>query len=93
MRRQSRVRNVSIYVYIKDADPFFRFPADVSDDFTMVDDGEVIGTTLTFGDENKLTAHWYFRNPQQARKFKEIVDALRSGSKSLAAFEAEAGEP
>lgn len=93
MRRQSRVRNVSIYVYIKDADPFFRFPADVSDDFTMVDDGEVIGTTLTFGDESKLTAHWYFRNPQQARKFKEIVDALRSGSKSLAAFEAEAGEP
>jgi hypothetical protein len=95
MRRQSRVRNVSIYVYIKDADPFFRFPADVSDDFTMVDDGEVIGTTLTFGDESNLTANWYFRNPQQARKFKEIVDALRSGSKSLAAFEAEiaAGEP
>lgn len=92
MRRQSRVKNVSVYVYVKDTDPFFRFPADVSDDFTMVDDGEAIGTTLAFGDESKLTASWHFRNPQQARKFKEIVDSLRNGAKSLAAFESETAD-
>lgn len=88
MRRQSEVPNVSVCVYVKDEDPFYRLPADVSEDFTVVDDGEAIGTTVTFGDEARLTANWFFCSTVQKRRFAEIVGALRAGSLSLTEFEA-----
>jgi hypothetical protein len=88
MRRQSAVKNVAVRVYLKEEDPFFRFPSDISDDFTVIDEGEAIGTTVTFGDESRLTANWIFSNTIQKQRFADIVSALRSGSQTLAEFEA-----
>jgi hypothetical protein len=87
MRRQSQVKNVSVCVYVKDEDPFFRIPNDIGEDFTVVDDGEAIGTTVAFGDESRLTANWFFCSTVQKRRFAEIVGGLRAGSQSLTEFE------
>lgn len=91
MRRQARVRNVSVRVYIKNEDAFFRLPVDMSDDFTVIDDGEVIGTTVAFGegDESRLTASWFFDNIARKRQFTGIVSALKANRFALADFEAQ----
>lgn len=69
MTRQDQVKNVAIRVYIKNEDDFFRLPADLSDDFTVIDDGEVIGTTVAFGegDESRLTASCFFSTTLRGR--------------------------
>lgn len=89
MRRQSKVKNVEVRVYIKDEDHFFRLPADMSDDFTVIDDGEVIGTTVAFGgdDESRLTASWFFCNAPKKHQFAYIVSALKSNSVTFEEFE------
>lgn len=90
MRRQTQVKNVAVRVYIKNEDDFFRLPADLSDDFTVIDDGDVIGTTVAFGDgdESRLTASWFFSNTTRKRQFAHIVSALKANSVALADFEA-----
>jgi hypothetical protein len=93
MRRQSKVKNVTVRVYIKNEDHFFRMPADMSDDFTVIDDGEAIGTTVAFGDgdESRLTASWFFNDAARKHQFAHIVGALKSNSVALQEFDAGPG--
>jgi hypothetical protein len=78
MQRQSEHPKISVLVYINQEETTFNFPPIISRDFTVIDGGEVIGVTATFGDN--LTAIWYFRDKNMSEEFRRYSKGLEAGS-------------
>lgn len=57
-----------------------RFPASIGNDWTLVDDGDVIGVTLATG--TTYEAEWYFGNMEKAQQFIIVCDQLRRSSET-----------
>src|SRR5262249_10104394 len=89
MRLHANTQNVIVRVFI-DEEQFFDFPEGVSRDFSLTDDGEVIGITNSYGTD-QLEATWHFRDAVKARVLKNIRDQLLRSSDSLDEVEARFG--
>lgn len=87
MRRQNAYQSITVRLYFKNSDPLFQYPSDISEDFTVIDNGSAIGMTVKFGEESQLTAKWYFNDSRMISRFRRIVEALRDGSISYADYE------
>ena len=61
-----------------DGENRFQFPPEVGSDWTIIDDGAVIGKTLNVG--GYYEARWYFGNEGEQRKFLYLKTRLRSSS-------------
>jgi hypothetical protein len=85
MREHERTPHVSVKVFI-DEEEVYDFPPDLSRDFTLIDDGRVIGITTTYG-LDKLEAAWHFNDRTKARVLREIRDQLIKSSRSLTDLE------
>lgn len=72
----SRVRPL---VYIDQEDEKFNFPPDVSRDFVVIDGGDAIGVTMSYG-AGSLRAQWYFDDEARTPLFQNICDSLESAS-------------
>jgi hypothetical protein len=80
--KSSKIRSL---VFI-DAEGYgFNFPPEVSKDFVVIDQGEVIGVTMSYGQEN-LTAVWHFGDTSKKPRFEKTCKNLESRSKSADAI-------
>ncbi len=77
---------VNVRLFFDDDNRGFRFPPDISRDFTVIDDGEAIGITLSFGGDN-LAAMWYIQDTNRRQRFLRIRNSLIEGSIAFSAFE------
>jgi len=78
-KRSSRIRTL---VYIDQEDERFDFPVDVSKDFVVIDRGDAIGVTMSFGPES-MRAQWYFGDEERKPIFARICDGLTRGSRDV----------
>jgi hypothetical protein len=81
LKRFEHIEKVIPLVYIDDEDRAFDFPSDISRDFVVIDEGEAIGVTVSYG--TNLQAKWFFQDEDRKRRFARTCEALESGSKSL----------
>ncbi|HEX8697556.1 MAG TPA: TIR domain-containing protein [Myxococcaceae bacterium] len=58
---------IEVRVYFDEEDRVFLFPADLGRDWTVVDDGNVIGVTRSMGEFYE--ARWYFNDADQIARF------------------------
>lgn len=65
-------------MYFDDEYQPFEFPPDILKDFTIVDDGHVIGITIAVH-EDDLHAEWYFNDAERKGKYLAIRDKLLGG--------------
>lgn len=72
---------VLVRIFIDDEFPEFNFPADLSKDFTVIDNGKIIGKTVTFG--RSRNAEWVFDNSKESDRFQGYVERLKKGSLKL----------
>ena len=79
LRRFQESSRVLSLVYIDGEDQGFNFPPDTSRDFVVIDKGEAIGVTVSYGLGN-LRAQWYFGDPERKLRFKKMCDDLERGS-------------
>ena len=79
---QRELPNATIKIYIDDEDPSFHFDANISRDFTIVDDGEMVGLTQAYGRRN-LSAKWRFRDESLAHRLEKHARYLLDGAKFL----------
>lgn len=86
MRKHANQGRIEVRVYIETEDPVFKFPTDISRDFTVVDRGETIGISVSYGSDD-LEAQWYFRDQNRIARFAQIERSLRAGSRSLSEIE------
>jgi hypothetical protein len=76
---------IRVRLYFDQEDMAFNFPPETSKDFTVIDDGLVIGKTVTFGDNQ--FAEWNFEDTDAGRIFNGYVKSLSESSLSLKDFE------
>lgn len=79
LRRFARSSKITSLVYIDGEDQGFNFPPDTSRDFVVIDRGEAIGVTESFGMGN-LRATWYFGDAERKQRFHKMCEDLRRGS-------------
>jgi hypothetical protein len=79
MEKQDRLGNIKVRLYFDEEDKTFNFPPDVSRDFTVIDKGEAIGITVSFG-EGSTAAVWYIKDQNKRQRFLHICEALERGS-------------
>ena len=84
MEKQSKAR-MNVRLFFSDESRLFSFPADISKDFTVVDHGEAIGTTISFGGDS-LAAEWYIQDQDRKRRFEGICKSLTQGSEEFSKF-------
>tara|TARA_R110000868_G_scaffold37111_2_gene131294 strand:- start:2218 stop:3114 length:897 start_codon:yes stop_codon:yes gene_type:complete len=82
LRAFSKLERIKSYVYIDGEDKNFQFPADVSKDFVVIDQGSAIGVTISYG-RNEMSANWYFQDDERKSAFLQRVSSLKQGSKSV----------
>jgi hypothetical protein len=86
MRRQAKIGKLRVLAYFDEEDEGFKFSPDVTRDFTIVDDGDAIGTTEGVS-AGQATARWYFRNRNKIANFLQLKQRLEAGSIPLAQLE------
>ena len=79
LRRFEQSSKITSLVYIDGEDEGFNFPPDTSKDFVVIDRGEAIGVTVSYGSGN-LRAQWFFGDPERKQRFQKMCDDLRKGS-------------
>ena len=80
---------VRVLVYVDAEDKTFLFPPEIGADWTLVDDGKVIGVTRQIGDF--FEAEWSFNDEEQAERFRTIEERLRLGSLPLEKWKSRRG--
>jgi hypothetical protein len=86
MRRQAKIGKLRVLAYFNKENSGFQFSPDVTRDFTIVDEGEAIGSTETVS-AGQATARWYFRNKNKTANFLQLKKGLENGSISLPELE------
>jgi hypothetical protein len=84
MEKQSK-GGINVRLYFSDESKLFSFPVDISKDFTVIDHGEAIGTTISFGGDS-MAAEWYIQDQDRERRFEGICKSLTQGSEDFAKF-------
>jgi hypothetical protein len=64
----------------------FELPTDISKDFTVIDRGEAIAVTLSFGGDN-LAAEWYIKDEDRKIRFEGLCKSLLRASEACPQFE------
>jgi hypothetical protein len=82
MQKQATSQKIDVRIHISEDYAPIVFAANVSRDFTVIDEGSVIGLTQTYGN-GRLTAIWHFGDMSLARQLMEIQTLLRDRSKPL----------
>lgn len=77
---------IDVLVYLDEEDKGFAFPQDLIRDFTIIDNGEAIGLTESFG-RNNNSARWHFNNKAIADKYSHIRQSLINGSEPFNVFQ------
>lgn len=78
--------NIDVRIYFDKEDNYFQFPSDIARDFTVIDDGDVIGITESFSLDN-YTSVWHFRNQNLSNRLKNVKTSLLNGSMKFQNFE------
>jgi hypothetical protein len=65
---------VSVLVFLDQDDKLVSFPPDLSRDFTMIDQGQVIGITMSFGSQPQ--AAWYFDDADKKARLNRLREGL-----------------
>jgi hypothetical protein len=86
MEKQAK-NGVQVLLHFSDSSPF-DFPAEVSKDFTIIDEGAAIGITVSFGRDD-LAAQWFIEDDSKIGKFMDLAKTLKKHSKPLARFKEE----
>src|SRR4029077_8335278 len=76
---------IDVRLHFSDGAKLFKFPPDISRDFTVIDHGEAIGITLSFG-EPSLAAEWYIQDEDQKQRFEQMCRDLIGDSEEFSAF-------
>ena len=76
--KEHRDEGIRVLLYFDKDDRNFSFPPTVGQDWTVVDNGDVIGVTRKFG--RKYEACWYFQDPIHSRTFAGYVERLTAES-------------
>jgi hypothetical protein len=84
MERQWNDR-IDVRLHFSDGAKLFKFPPDISRDFTVIDHGEAIGITVSFGEPN-LAAEWYIHDENQKQRFEQICNDLKGDSEEFSTF-------
>jgi hypothetical protein len=84
MEKQCKA-GINVRLYFSDESRVFSFPTDISKDFTVIDHGEAIGTTISFGGDS-LAAEWYIQDKDRKRRFEGICRGLTLGSEDFSKF-------
>ena len=92
MKRQQESGHISILIYGIADDATFTFPRDQSQNFAVIDDGEVLTATDPVAD-GIPSGNFYFKDSDRQRTYKEIVDAITANSVSLEAFLSPSADP
>src|SRR6266478_253811 len=85
MGTQNEIERIKVRLYFDEEDPNFNFPVDVGRDFTVIDDGEAIGITASFGGSSP-TAIWFIKDEQRKPRFLKMRNSLLAGSVSFDSF-------
>jgi hypothetical protein len=86
MRRQAKIGKLRVLAYFDKEDRGFQFSPDVTRDFTIIDEGESIGSTESLS-AGEAKARWYFRNRNKTANFIQLKKRLEAGSISLPQLE------
>lgn len=76
---------INVRLFFSEEFKQFPWPAEVSRDFTIIDNGEAIGITLSFG-SNNLVAEWYVQNHNRKQQFEGFRRMLVQASEALSTF-------
>lgn len=71
---EQEAAGVEVLLYFDQEDDLFLFPLDLGRDWTVVDDGRVIGVTRQMGEA--LEAKWYFDDDDQSGQFRGYMRRL-----------------
>ena len=71
---EQQAAGVEVLLYFDLEDDLFLFPSDLGNDWTLVDDGRVIGVTRQMGES--LEAKWYFDDDDQSGQFRGYMRRL-----------------
>jgi hypothetical protein len=74
----NKIDNITVYVYINDRDRNFDFPPDITQDFTVIDDGIIIG--ICNHTANSSVSQLIFDNDKEKTRFKVFMEKLIAGS-------------
>ena len=66
---------VEVFLFIDSTTEFFSFPSDLGNDWTIVDEGEMIGVNRNVGSIYEAT--WYFNDARRKEKFKRFEGSLK----------------
>jgi hypothetical protein len=75
---------INVLLYFSDESSVL-LPTDISKDFTVIDHGEAIGITMSFGGNN-LAAEWHIQAQNRKERFEGLCKALLHGSEQFAKF-------
>jgi len=64
-----------VFLFIDSTTEFFSFPSDLGNDWTIVDEGEMIGVNRNVGSIYEAT--WYFNDARRKEKFKRFEGSLK----------------
>jgi len=81
LKRFVKSSKIKSLVYIDSEDFRFNFPPDLSRDFVVIDGGDAIGVTTSYGQRN-LRAVWYFADEDRKHRFQRTCDGLTNGSET-----------
>lgn len=84
--RQAGTARITPLVYFDKEYEFFDFPPEILRDFTIVDDGHVIGITVSVAGEN-IAADWYFKDEDKRAKYLQLRQKLLQGAQGFLEFE------
>ncbi len=78
MKKHIKIKGIKVYIYINNEDREFDFPPDISKDFTVIDNGLVIGIANHYstGTRAQLT----FNDEDDIRRFNDYMKKLAAGS-------------
>jgi hypothetical protein len=75
---------IAVFVFIEQFAPL-PFPTQIAKDFTIIDDGSIIGVTENIGN-NRISAKYIFSNEREKRSFIQIKNRLENESMSYETF-------
>ena len=84
--RKQYENSIDVRIYFDKEDDYFQFPSDITRDFTLIDDGDVIGITETFSLDN-YSSVWHFHNQNLSNRLKNVKSSLLSTSMKFPHFE------
>jgi hypothetical protein len=72
--KQIATGRITIHVFVDDDAEDYDYPAELSKDFTIVDEGRVLGVTITYGERSR--AQWFFDDEDRSKRYGGVRDQL-----------------